>query len=69
MHGKSREYGGGGARGISLQYFWLEGSKEGQVSAVHGVPLPDGSAALQGSESGAPGAKVPKGERLQSGSK
>lgn len=30
---------------------------------------PEGSATLQGSESGAPGAKVPKGEKLQPGSK
>lgn len=49
MHGKSRESVGEGDRGeISLQQFWLEGSTEGRVSAVHRVPLPDGSAALQG---------------------
>lgn len=70
LHGKSRESVGEGDRGeISLQQFWLEGSTEGRVSAMHRVPLPDGSAALQGNESGAPGVKVPEGERLQSGSK
>lgn len=67
--GRAERVWGKGPEGISLQYFWLEGSKEGRVSAVHGVPLPDDSAALQGIESGAPCAKVPQGERLQSGSK
>lgn len=64
-----KECGGGGRGEISLQQFWLEGSTEGRVSAVHRVPLPDGSAALQGNESGAPGVKVPEGERSQSGSR
>lgn len=59
----------GRRKGNRLKLFWLKGSKEGRVSAVHGMSLPEDSTALQGSESRAAGAKVPQGERLQSASK